>query len=104
MPLRPGVNAKTRRRKEEVCFGPPFASLRLCVLALKPGMTENEISKVIVDAAIEVHRELGGPGLLEDIYEEALEEELRLRKILVERQLPVRLAYKGRILRKPLRL
>ena len=67
-------------------------------------MSENDISKIIVDAAIEVHRELGGPGLLEDIYEEAMEEELRLRGILVERQLPVRLAYKGRILRKPLRL
>jgi GxxExxY protein len=35
-------------------------------------MTENEISKVIVEAAIEVHRELGGPGLLESVYEEAL--------------------------------
>ena len=67
-------------------------------------MKENEISKVIVDAAIEVHREMGGPGLLEDIYEEAMDEELRLRGIQVERQLPVRLAYKGRILRKPLRL
>jgi GxxExxY protein len=67
-------------------------------------MTENEISKVIVDAAIEVHRQMGGPGLLEDIYEEAMEEELRLRKMLVERQLPVQLKYKGRILRKPLRL
>src|SRR6266700_3465464 len=67
-------------------------------------MTENEISKVIVDAAIEVHREMGGPGLLEDIYEEAMAEELRLRGMLVERQLPVRLTYKGRILQKPLRL
>jgi GxxExxY protein len=67
-------------------------------------MTENEISKVIVDAAIEVHRELGGPGLIEDVYEEALEEELRLRGILVERQLPVRIVYKGRVLSKPLRL
>ncbi|MBI2929881.1 MAG: GxxExxY protein [Verrucomicrobia bacterium] len=67
-------------------------------------MTENEISGIIVDAAIEVHRELGGPGLLEDVYEEALEEELRLRGILVERQLPVRIVYKGRVLRKPLRL
>jgi GxxExxY protein len=67
-------------------------------------MSENEISKVIVDAAIEVHRELGGPGLLEDIYEGAMEEELRSRKIIVERQLPVRLTYKGRVLRKPLRL
>lgn len=56
-------------------------------------MTENEISKVIVDAAIEAHRELGGPGLLEDVYEEALAEELRLRGILVERQLPVRIVY-----------
>jgi GxxExxY protein len=67
-------------------------------------MTENQISKVIVDAAIEVHREMGGPGLLEDIYEEAMAEELRLRGILVERQLPLRLTCKGRILRKPLRL
>ncbi len=67
-------------------------------------MTENELSKVIVDAAIEVHRELGGPGLLEDIYEEAMEEELKLRGLLVERQLPVRIVYKGRVLRKPLRL
>ncbi len=67
-------------------------------------MTENEISRVILEAAIEVHREMGGPGLLEDVYEEAMEEELRLRKISVERQLPVCLTYKGRILRKPLRL
>ena len=67
-------------------------------------MTENEISRKIVDAAIEVHRELGGPGLIEDIYEEALEEELRLRGCYVERQLPVRIVYKGKVLRKPLRL
>jgi GxxExxY protein len=67
-------------------------------------MTENEIAKIIVDAAIEVHRELGGPGLLEDVYEEALAEELRLRALKVERQLPVRITYKGRFLSKPLRL
>jgi GxxExxY protein len=67
-------------------------------------MDENSISKVIVDAAIEVHRELGGPGLLEDIYEEALAEELALRSMKVERQLPVRLNYKGRVLSRPLRL
>jgi GxxExxY protein len=67
-------------------------------------MKENEISQVIVDAAIEVHREMGGPGLLEDVYEEAMAEEFRLRGLPVERQLPLRLVYKGRILRKPLRL
>jgi hypothetical protein len=33
-------------------------------------MTENEISKTLVEAAIEGHREWGGPGLLEDVYEE----------------------------------
>jgi GxxExxY protein len=48
-------------------------------------MTENEISKVIVDAAIEVHRELGGPGLLERVYEEALVEKLTRRGLKVER-------------------
>ena len=67
-------------------------------------MTENEIARMIVDAAIVVHRELGGPGLLEDVYEEALAEELRLSGLKVERQLPVRITYKGRVLSKPLRL
>jgi len=67
-------------------------------------MHENEISGIIVDAAIEVHRTLGGPGLLDDIYEEALAEELRLRGLLVERQLPVPIVYKGRTLNRPLRL
>ena len=69
-------------------------------------MTENELSRIIVDAAIEVHRELGGPGLIENVlvHEEALDEELRLRSIRVERQLPVRIVYQGKVLRKPLRL
>jgi hypothetical protein len=39
-------------------------------------MTENEISKVVVEAAIEVLLTLGGPGLLESMYEEALAYEL----------------------------
>ncbi len=67
-------------------------------------MTENEISKVIVDAAIEVHRELGGPGLLESVYEEALVEELTRRGLKVERQLQVPIIYKGKQLASPLRL
>jgi len=66
-------------------------------------MTHNEVSKIIVDSAIEVHRELGGPGLLEEVYEECMEEELKLRGLRVDRQLPVRLTYKGRTLEKPLR-
>lgn len=35
-------------------------------------MHENEITTKILNAAIEVHRTLGGPGLLESVYEEAL--------------------------------
>ena len=42
-------------------------------------MTENELSKHIVEAAIEVHRTLGGPGLLQSVYEEALVWELQQR-------------------------
>ena len=67
-------------------------------------MTENEISKIIVDCAIEVHRELGGPGLIESIYEEAMVEELLRRGMKVERQLPVPIIYKGKTLSVPLRL
>lgn len=67
-------------------------------------MDENGISRLVLDAAFEVHRELGGPGLLEDVYEEAMAEELRLLGLTVERQGPVRINYKGKILAKPLRL
>lgn len=38
-------------------------------------MTENEISKIVLDAAFEIHRELG-PGLLESVYEAIMEYEL----------------------------
>jgi GxxExxY protein len=67
-------------------------------------MTENEIAKVVGDAAIEVQRELGGPGLHVAIYEEALAEELRLRSLRVERQFPLWISYKGRVLAEPARL
>ena len=59
-------------------------------------MAEDEISKVVVEAAIEVHRALGGPGLLESVYEEALAYELELRGLTVERQLVVPVVYKGK--------
>ena len=32
-------------------------------------MDEDQISRVVVGGAIEVHRTLGGPGLLESAYE-----------------------------------
>ncbi len=67
-------------------------------------MHENEISKVIVDAAIEVHRTLGGPGLLERVYQDALAWELRQRSLEVETEVFVPIIYKGQHLGTPLRL
>lgn len=67
-------------------------------------MDENEISKHIVGCALEAHRTLGGPGLLESVYEEALCWELAQRGLRVERQVIVPILYKGQELATPLRL
>jgi GxxExxY protein len=65
-------------------------------------MAENEISKIILNAAIEVHRTLGGPGLLESVYEEALAWEVANAGLAVERQVQLPISYKGNILATPL--
>jgi GxxExxY protein len=67
-------------------------------------MEENEISKLILDAAIAVHTELGGPGLLESYYENALKYELELRGLKVQTQMLVPVMYKGRVIGDPYRL
>lgn len=67
-------------------------------------MNENELSRVIVDAAIEVHRTLGGPGLLEGIYRDALAFELQRRGPVVEKEKQVPVKYKGEVVGTPLRL
>ncbi|NLF86201.1 MAG: GxxExxY protein [Lentisphaerae bacterium] len=67
-------------------------------------MHENEISAIILDAAITVHRELGGPGLLESVYEESLAFELQAQGLEIQRQVSVPLVYKGQRLSTALRL
>lgn len=67
-------------------------------------MHEDEISRSVIGAAIETHRTLGGPGLLESIYAEALVWEIRERKLHVEREKLVPIHYKSATLRTPLRL
>lgn len=57
-------------------------------------MTENEIGRIVVDAAVGVHRQLG-PGLFESVYEVVLAYELETRGLKVERQVPVPIRYKG---------
>lgn len=54
----------------------------------------NDLSYAVIGAAIEVHRVLG-PGLLEDIYRDALVYELRLRGINAVAEVDVPVIYKG---------
>jgi len=56
------------------------------------GNIEN-IASVIVDSILEVHKNIG-PGYLEKIYEDCLFLELQSRKLLVERQKPLKMRYK----------
>ncbi|MBI3125869.1 MAG: GxxExxY protein [Ignavibacteriales bacterium] len=56
-------------------------------------MEINLITKEIIGAAIEVHKQLG-PGMLESAYEECLCYELSLRGLKVERQKPIPVVYK----------
>jgi GxxExxY protein len=67
-------HAKAQRRKEEA------------------RMTENEVAREIVDAAYKVHTTLG-PGLLESVYEAAMEYELRKRSLWVVRQVSIPVVY-----------
>jgi GxxExxY protein len=65
---------------------------------------EDELFEKVTEAAVEVHRNLGGPGLLEAIYEAALCHELSLCGVECQRQLPIQVLYKGVIVREPLYL
>ena len=56
-------------------------------------MTENEIGTIIVETAIEIHKELG-PGLLESVYETVLVHELRRKGLKAEPQVSVSIRYK----------
>ena len=55
-------------------------------------MTENEIATIIVDASLRVHRTLG-PGLLESVYQAALNYELQKRGLGVVQQLGLPVQY-----------
>ena len=58
-------------------------------------MTENEISRVVVDASIHVHRVLG-VGLYASVCEAVLQRELEKRGLQVQRQLPIAVVYDGK--------
>jgi len=55
-------------------------------------LDENQLSKIILDAAFKVHSRTG-PGLLESVYEVLLAHELRKRGLRVERQVAIPIRY-----------
>ncbi len=57
-------------------------------------MSEDEVGRHIVDAAVRIHRDLG-PGLLETVYEVVLAHELGRRGLCVERKVPIPFEYHG---------
>jgi|SRR5258706_602775 GxxExxY protein len=62
----------------------------------------DEMSRVAIGAAIEVHRHMG-PGLIESIYEKCLMHELNLRSLKSVNQRLVKIEYKGIDFEEPLR-
>ena len=55
---------------------------------------KDPLTQAVIGAAIEVHR-LMGPGLLESVYQECMQHELRLRGLEIQTQARVPLTYKG---------
>ncbi len=60
------------------------------------GLELGDLTDRIIGAAIAVHRSLG-PGFVESVYELALAVEFDLRGLDFERQIPVRIVYKNRV-------
>lgn len=57
-------------------------------------MSEDDVSRIVVPAALDVHTALG-PGLLESVYEACLSHELTVRGLRVERQKGMPVIYDG---------
>lgn len=57
-------------------------------------MNENDISKIIVDCAYQIHTRLG-PGLLESVYETVLASLLSRRGLEVQRQVPIPIRFEN---------
>jgi GxxExxY protein len=85
----------------EIEYPNPSSALRLCANLFhcydQPAnnlntMNENEISRIVVDAAIKLHQDLG-PGLLESVYEISLMHLLEKRGLACQRQVAIPINY-----------
>ncbi len=70
---------------------------------IKLSEREEDIGRIIVDAAFKVHNKLG-PGLLEKVYEVCFTHELKKKGLKVERQLDIPIVYDGIMFQEGLRL
>ena len=66
-------------------------------------MNENEISKVVFESGLKIHRKLG-VGLYETVYEECLVYELKQKGLKVERQKDISIEYEGLVIGKAFRV
>jgi len=57
-------------------------------------MNENEIGSIIIETAVDLHKELG-PGLLESVYEVVLMKLLTEKGLNIQRQVSVPIEFKG---------
>lgn len=57
-------------------------------------MSLNELSHLIIEVALEIHRRLG-PGLLESVYQAVMTHELRKRGLQVTTEVPVPVEWDG---------
>ena len=64
---------------------------------IEPDSQLNELTHSVIGAAIEVHKQLG-PGFLEGFYEEALCLELEAKAIPFQKQFPIQIAYKAKLI------
>ena len=58
-------------------------------------MNINEVSGMIIDCSIRIHRKLG-PGLLESVYQRILAYELRKAGLQVETEVPIPIRWDGK--------
>lgn len=66
-------------------------------------MNENEISRIIFESGLKIHRKLG-VGLYEAVYEECLVYELKQKGLKVERQKDISIEYEGLVIGKAFRI
>lgn len=66
-------------------------------------MSENEISKLVFESGLKIHRKLG-VGLYEMVYEECLVYELKKQGIKVEKQKNISIEYEELVIEKAFRL